>query len=157
MGLKEEYEKRKQRREAVQYFRSNNSAFLSPKQYTIVIISILLISLLGGFIQAAITSGTGIRFGIVYLLDAYLIAMVAKKVSSYVNGKVRMICYIGYVIAILTTPIFMIGIQIGLPIIPALLLQPEAWLMAIQSILQPNILGWISYLIGAYELSMLLK
>ncbi len=157
MGLKEELQKRKERREAVQYFRRNNDAFLSPKQYVIVIVSILLISLVSGFIQAAITTGTTIRFQFVYLLSAYLIAMIAKKTSSFVNSKVRIICYVGYIISIISTPIFTISIVIGLNHIPTLLFNPQMWLNALNIILQPDLFGWLFYILGAVELTTLLK
>ncbi|WP_041138324.1 hypothetical protein [Beduini massiliensis] len=157
MGLKEDMQRRKERREAMQYFRSNNDAFLSPAQYAIVIVSILVISLICGFIQAAITTGTTFRFGVIYLLSAYLIAKVAKKTSSYVNPKVRVICYIGYALSIIATPIFVVGIMIGLNYLPALLLNPQMWIQALTSILRPDIFGWIFYILGAAELTALLK
>lgn len=157
MGLKEDYEKRKQRREAVEYFRKNNSAFLSPKQYAIVIVAVLLISLVSGFIQAAITTGTSIRFGVVYLLTAYLIAWTANKTTSFVNDKVKIICYIGYIIAIISTPIFTSAIYLGLQYLPTLLFNINMWISALTSILQPDLFGWLFYLLGAYELTMLLK
>lgn len=157
MGLKEDLESRKQRREAMQYFRKNNDAFLSPTQYAIVIVSILAISLVSGFIQAAITTGTSIRFGIVYLISAYLIAKIAKKVSPYVNPNVRIMCFVGYALAIISTPIFVTGIYTGLGYLPQLLLSLNTWLNALSSILRPDIFGWLFYIMGAYELATLLK
>lgn len=157
MGLKEDMQKRKERREAMQYFRSNNDAFLSPAQYAIVIVCILVISLVCGFIQAAITSGTTVRFGIVYLLSAFLIAKVAKKTSSFVNPKVRVICYIGYALSIIATPIFNFAIAVGLQYLPALILEPQMWVYALNAILRPDIFGWIFYILGAAELTALLK
>lgn len=157
MGLKEELQKRKERNEAIKYFRQNNDAFLSPGKYIYITLCIIGISLVSGFIQAALTTGTGWRLGFVYLITAYLIALVAKKASSYVNNNVKIICYIGYVIAIISTPIFMTANYIGLHYLPSLLFNVSMWINALTSLLQPDIFGWIFYIMGAYELTILLK
>lgn len=157
MNLKEEYEKRKQRREAVNYFRKNNDAFLSPEKTLLLVLAVLITSIIGALIQAIVTSGTSIRFGIIYILIAYMIYAICHRFTSFFSKKVVTIAYIGYVVAILATPICSLALYTGLNYLPQFLLTPSLWLSSLQNIALTNPISWFSYILGGIELYYLIK
>lgn len=158
MGLKEKLEERKERQEAINYFRQNNDAFMSPSRYLIITISAFLMAFVGALIQAVFTSGTGISFGLFYLVAAYLIAMSAKRTSTMVNDNVIMISMVAYVLMIVLSKLFLVWLPMfGFSHIFMALTNIKLWNMAFKMVITPNVFAWLSYIMGGIELYYLLR
>lgn len=158
MGLKEKLEERKERQEALKYFRSNNDAFMSIDRYVIIFLAVLLVSIITALVQAIFTIGTSISFGLFYLLGAYFIAVVTKKLATTINEYITIIAFIGFILMIIMSRMFTFAIPIyGVLNFYVPLFQSSWWALAITSIVSPDIFGWIMYIIAGYELFTLLK
>ncbi len=158
MGFKENLEQRKERKEAMEYFRQNNDAYMSLGQYIKVIFFVLIGAIGGAIIQSIFTLGTGIQFGFFYYLGAYFICMMAKKSTKMVNDHVLMICMIVYVLMVILGKSFLFSISIyGINGIFYIFLDMNIWRMAINSLLVVDPIGWFIYVSGGYELYRLLR
>lgn len=158
MGLKEKMAERKERQEAINYFRKNNDAFMSPARYIVITLSVLAMAFLGALIQAVFTVGTRISFGIFYFVAAYLIALAAKKTSTMVNDNVLMISMAGYVLMIVLSKMFIFWLPMaGLSHLLTALTSGWLWNIGFKMVLSTNVFGWLAFVMGGYELYMLLR
>lgn len=158
MGFKEKMAEHKERQEALQYFRANNDAFMSPAKYLLIFLLMLVMSFVGALIQAVFTLGTGISFGIFYFVAAYLIAWATKKTASSVNDNVIILGMMAYVLMILLTKLLMIWLPLaGFSHLLSVLTSLSMWNFAFKMVISSGVFAWISYILAGYELYMILK
>lgn len=91
MGLKEDYEAYKQRREVQKYFRSQNDLYLDRESWSKVIIVTLLVSIVCGLSLGFITELLAWNIMYLYLILGYIISNTVKNVSGVESKQMALL------------------------------------------------------------------
>ena len=106
MNFKEKMEERKQRKEAISYFRKNNSEFFSASKWCLLILVVLGSSILLGLLLGELFNQINLIFSYAFLLVAYLIVQICVKIAKTTNRQLMILCMVGYTLMIITCYIF---------------------------------------------------
>ena len=153
MGLKDDFEAYKQRRDAKRYFRSNNEAFLDAKGYCKLIVYCLLTALIGGILMGVIQNLISMNLSILYILLGYAIAMAIRKVTQYPRINITLIGIACYFMGIIWE--ILIGYSLYFGII--CLAVPSFYTVAFYSLIHSSIFTWLFIGCGIYTIYYLTK
>ena len=106
MGFKDDWEERKQRKEAQSYFRQNNSEYITPLMYVKMFIIEFGIAVLGGFIMVWWVSMTHVSSVFFDILIGYLVGLASQRITHTGNIKLAIVAVLAYSIG---TVVGMIG------------------------------------------------
>ncbi|WP_249029922.1 hypothetical protein [Tannockella kyphosi] len=141
MGFKEDMERRKQQKEARDYFRQNNDQIANTTDLIKVFVMATLLSTVGGMIIISIN----MMSYLFYVLLAYGIAYGVAKFVDKSTTTVKVMAIVGYLIGIYLSILFNFTVQMqsiaGVFVID--------FGVALVTMLQGNLFSLLSYVIGA--------
>lgn len=153
MNFKEKMEERKQRKEAISYFRKNNSEFFSPAKWCWIIVGVLGSSMILGLLLGELFNQIHLIFSYAFLLAAYLIVQVCIKIARTTNRQLMILCMVGYTVMILFCYTFTF---VGFEYLKYLDL--DLLKILINQIFQSqSIVSWIVIILGYGEIVSLMK
>lgn len=161
MGWKEDFEEKKQRQEAMEYFRENNVEYFSAETWLKLIITGILLTVGFGILYSLFVRLTHVTFAYILALLGVAIAKVLKKVAKTGNMKVAILTIIFYVASIFMSYVFYCALEYFMAInygtIFNYVLEPMVWRSALQMVSNSGLLTGIIYLIGgiyAYQCAL---
>lgn len=141
MGLKEDLERRKQQKEARDYFRQNNDQIETSLDLVKVLAIALGVSTIGGMIIISIS----MMSYLFYVLLAYGIAYLVAKLINKSTTNIKLVAIGGYVAGIYLSILFNFALQMQM--IGGTLIIDFG--LAFNIMLQGNLFALLSYIIGA--------
>ena len=91
MGLKEDYEAYKQRKEVQKYFRTQNDLYLDNESWIKVVVVSLLVSIACGLSLGFITELLGWNIMYLYLILGYIVSNTVKSVSGVESKQMAIV------------------------------------------------------------------